>query len=63
MSIKVLSILKPFWARLTSKFPKNAEKIKTHKNSVRVSRNAIFYAEFKSVDKVAKNFTAKRLLT
>ena len=34
-----------------------AKKIFFYKNRLRVSKNAEFYAEFKSVEKVAKKFT------
>jgi hypothetical protein len=45
--------LEPFWASLASQFQKGA-KGNFFTNSVEVKKHAAFYAEFKSVDNVAK---------
>jgi hypothetical protein len=55
---KVFRIFKPSSAHLHSKFRKNANKNKkvvVFKNSIWVSKTAVFYADFKYVEKAFKN--------
>jgi hypothetical protein len=48
-----------FQPHLPSKFVKNANIIQKIKNAIRVSKNAEFYADFESVENVAKSLCRK----